>query len=301
MAFVNRGIDLFVENRLCKLQCQSVKALDHLRYHYYAGYCYCVWKNWPKALEFFTIVLTTPTEIVSMVQVDAYLKYILVSLIGYNKLVDLPSFTSPAFTRVQRKIAMDYLDLAQAFTDNDLKKLDDLITTKSQLFLKQKNFGLVRQVRVAFQQKRVLNLTDVFTKLPIQVAAEQCGWRDFHGSNDKDCAKFRDFVAEMITSNKITASISDNGMEVSFGDSKLVGSTTDIMRNVMGKVQEVTRAKEELAAVEDSVRRDDQLIRVQLVEDGGLNVSAPLINDGGIGISQIELENQKNLLAQYGV
>ncbi len=45
-----------------EIQGKSVTALCNLRYHYYAGYCFCVQKKFQKAIDFFTIVLTASTD-----------------------------------------------------------------------------------------------------------------------------------------------------------------------------------------------------------------------------------------------
>lgn len=55
---------------------------DHLKYFLYGAMLYLGVKNWERALLFLEIVIATPTNnTVSMVQVEAYKKYVLVGLL----------------------------------------------------------------------------------------------------------------------------------------------------------------------------------------------------------------------------
>lgn len=55
---------------------------DHLRYFLYGAMLYLGVKNWERALLFLEIVIVAPTNnTVSMVQVEAYRKYVLVGLL----------------------------------------------------------------------------------------------------------------------------------------------------------------------------------------------------------------------------
>lgn len=59
---------------------------DHLLYFLYGGMIYIALKNWERALLFLEIVVMSPTEnTASMIQVEAYKKWVLVSLIAEGK------------------------------------------------------------------------------------------------------------------------------------------------------------------------------------------------------------------------
>lgn len=56
-----------------------------LLYYYYGGMIYTAVKNFERALYFYEIVITTPAMTVSHIMLEAYKKYILVSLLINGK------------------------------------------------------------------------------------------------------------------------------------------------------------------------------------------------------------------------
>uniref|UniRef100_T1ITU9 COP9 signalosome complex subunit 3 n=1 Tax=Strigamia maritima TaxID=126957 RepID=T1ITU9_STRMM len=61
------------------------EAKHFLLYYYYAGMIYTALKNYGRALYFFEVAITTPSLAVSHIMLEAYKKYILVSLILHGK------------------------------------------------------------------------------------------------------------------------------------------------------------------------------------------------------------------------
>jgi len=92
-----------------------IYSLDNLRYHYFAALAYIALKKFDRALEYLTMVCTAPSEVVSVVQVEAYKKYILVSLISKQQLIPLPRYTPRLLLRFLPKICSEYIELSNAF------------------------------------------------------------------------------------------------------------------------------------------------------------------------------------------
>jgi COP9 signalosome complex subunit 3 len=65
-----------------------------LLYFYYGGMIYTALKNYERALYFFEVCVMTPATAVSHIMLEAYKKYILVSLILNGKIILLPNYTS---------------------------------------------------------------------------------------------------------------------------------------------------------------------------------------------------------------
>jgi COP9 signalosome complex subunit 3 len=65
-----------------------------LLYYYYGGMIYTALKKYERALYFFEVVVTTPSVAVSHIMLEAFKKYILVSLILHEKVLPLPKYTS---------------------------------------------------------------------------------------------------------------------------------------------------------------------------------------------------------------
>ena len=60
-------------------------AKHFLLYYYYGGMIYAALKNYDRALYFFEVAITTPAMAVSHIMLEAYKKYILISLILHGK------------------------------------------------------------------------------------------------------------------------------------------------------------------------------------------------------------------------
>lgn len=71
---------------------QTFDTKSFLQYYYYGGMVYAAVKNYERALYFFEIVITTPAMTVSHIMLEAYKKYILISLIINGK-VSLEKYT----------------------------------------------------------------------------------------------------------------------------------------------------------------------------------------------------------------
>jgi len=65
-----------------------------LSYYYYGGNIYTAMKRYSEALYMYEVVVTTPARAVSIIMLEAYKKYILVSLIIHGKVAPLPKYTS---------------------------------------------------------------------------------------------------------------------------------------------------------------------------------------------------------------
>lgn len=105
-----------------------------LLYYYYGGMIYAALKNWERALYFLEIALTTPSMAISMIMVEAYKKYVLISLIVNGKPPQLPKYTSNIVNRFNKTLGTGYKKLAQAYEKHDSTEVSNIITKHSQTF-----------------------------------------------------------------------------------------------------------------------------------------------------------------------
>ena len=73
-----------------------------LLYYYYGGMIYTALKQYSQALYLFEVAVTTPAMAVSHIMLEAYKKYILVSLILQGKIAPLPKYTSQVVGRYRK-------------------------------------------------------------------------------------------------------------------------------------------------------------------------------------------------------
>jgi len=203
-----------------------VRSIDNLRYFYYCGLVQIAMKKYKEAMEALTMVCTAPSESVSLIQIDAYKKYILCSLIRKQSLVALPRYTPRILTRYFPKFCGEYLELNQAFdskANSDAlgrQKMKKAIEKNLDLYVKDHNFGLVKKVRASCDRNAVKKLTSVYTKLSMEKVNALCRF-----DSVEDTKKV---VLDMIRDGDLSASIDAEGV-VTFYDGTITESDTEML------------------------------------------------------------------------
>lgn len=118
-----------------------------LLYYYYGGMIYAAIKNFDRALYFFEICISTPAMAMSYIMLEAYKKFILVSLILHGKIIVIPKYSSQVITRFMKPIAQVYHVLAVAYATSSSEELRNCIIKYTATFERDNNMGLVKQVR----------------------------------------------------------------------------------------------------------------------------------------------------------
>uniref|UniRef100_A0A671PVM7 COP9 signalosome complex subunit 3-like n=1 Tax=Sinocyclocheilus anshuiensis TaxID=1608454 RepID=A0A671PVM7_9TELE len=134
-------------------------AKHFLCFYYYGGMIYTGLKNSERALYFFEQAITTPAMAVSHIMLEAYKKYILVSLILHGKLQQLPKYTSQIVGRFIKPLSNAYHELAQVYATNNPSELCALVNRHSETFARDNNTGLVKQCLSSLYKKNIQRLT----------------------------------------------------------------------------------------------------------------------------------------------
>ncbi|KAG8199573.1 hypothetical protein JTE90_009411 [Oedothorax gibbosus] len=151
----------------------SYETKSFLLYYYYGGMIYTSLKNFERALYFYEVAITTPSMAVSHIMLEAYKKYILVSLILYGKVLNLPKFTSQVVGRFIKPLSQAYHDLATSYATNSPVEVRSIITKHSEVFVRDNNMGLVKQCMSFLYKKRIQMLTKTFLTLSLSDMANK--------------------------------------------------------------------------------------------------------------------------------
>lgn len=149
-----------------------------LLYYYYGGMVYAAVQNLDRALYFFEMALTTHSLAVSSIMLEAYKKYILISLIVHGKVQQLPKYTPQVVNRFIRPMSQQYLDLAVAYSSNSADELKAVIAKHADVFSRDKNQGLVNQVLQSLHKKNIQRLTKTFLTLSLSDVASRVSLSD---------------------------------------------------------------------------------------------------------------------------
>lgn len=145
----------------------SPDAKHLLLYFYYAGCIYAGMKQFEPALFFFEQALTAPAIVLSQIMIESYKKFILVSLINKGKLPLLPKYTSRIVINQIKPICSVYHEVASAFVNYEQEKLIQLSQKYHDVFVMDRNIGLIKQVQQSFNKKNIQKLTKTFITLSL--------------------------------------------------------------------------------------------------------------------------------------
>lgn len=144
-------------------------ARDLLLYCYYGGIICIGQKQYPKAMELLHNVVTAPMSITSAIAVEAYKKYILVSLVRLGQFsTSFPKYTSSAAQRNLKNFSQTYLELVNSYSTGRISELETFVQANKEKFLSDKNLGLVKQVVSSMYKRNIQRLTQTYLTLSLQ-------------------------------------------------------------------------------------------------------------------------------------
>ncbi|KAF9429059.1 hypothetical protein BGZ76_001875 [Entomortierella beljakovae] len=214
---------------------------DFLLYHYYGGMIHAYLKRFDRAVEFFKLAVSAPAEVASAIQIEAYKKYVLTSLLHYGKVPVLPKYTANPVQRCLKAQCGAYVEFATAYE----KKSNQVIRTELErvkpFLVRDKNFGLAKQCMEALHRRNIQDLTRTYLTLSIEDITTIIGLNtEPEGKN-----RVEGIIVKMIESGAIFARISHEhaGGMVSFLDDPNQHdniATTDIINAQIQKATAIT-------------------------------------------------------------
>lgn len=195
-----------------------------LLYYHYGGMVYLAMKKYENAFFCFQNVITTPALAVSHVMLEAYKKYVLVSLYLHEKIVPLPKYTSNVVSRFLKPMSSPYGELAESFASHDPDQLRSIANKHQQVFQADSNVGMVKQVIASLNKKRIQKLTKTFLTLSLTDMAARVKLRD---ANEAES-----YLLEMIEDGTIFATIDQQAGMVSFHDDPESYNTPDMLKKI---------------------------------------------------------------------
>lgn len=146
----------------------------YLEYYLYSGMVFIALKDWEKALFFLEVCLTAPgSHTASMIQVEAYRKFVLVGLLHNNRIPKAPKTATPSAIKNIRAIAKPYDCLADAFKSHDADRFRAELAEGQSLWSQDGNARLVLQLFDAFKKYAVIRLGKTFVALSITEVARR--------------------------------------------------------------------------------------------------------------------------------
>jgi len=195
----------------------TLKATNVLEYDLLCGMAYIARRSWQKAASALERVITFPTKDggTSKIMVDAYKKWVLVSLLKDGKHGEPPSITGQAALKQYSVHGKPYTTLAGFFTADDANTLKQEVERNNTIWAEDGNVGLVQEVLSQYQAWQILNLRDVYSKISIPEIRAQTMSAETGAALAAD-ADIEALVQNMIISGMLNGVVQKNDDEVPY-------------------------------------------------------------------------------------
>ncbi|XP_062507632.1 COP9 signalosome complex subunit 3-like [Corticium candelabrum] len=227
-----------------------------LLYYYYGGMIYTGLKQFERALHFFEVAVTTPAQALSAIMLEAYKKYIVVSLLLHGKVGLLPKYTSGVVARYLKPMCGAYNDLSAAYSSNSSAELQRVVAKHTDIFTRDTNMGLVKQVVASMNRKNILRLTKTFLTLSLTDVANRV-----HLSGSKEA---EEYVLRMIEDGEIFATIDQAAGMVSFHDSPESYSDDRMRVHIDSEIQKSMKLTRQIQQMDQDIAVNPQFVRKTL-------------------------------------
>ncbi|XP_028131422.1 COP9 signalosome complex subunit 3 [Diabrotica virgifera virgifera] len=224
-----------------------------LLYYYYGGMIYLAVRNLDRALYFFEVAITTPSLAVSHIMLESFKKYILVSLLLYGKIQSIPKFASQVVSRFIKPLSQPYYELANAFILNNTAELNTVLNKHSEMFTRDHNMGLVKQVSSVLYKKNIQRLTKTFLTLSLSDVASRVGL--------SSPVEAENHILQMIEKQQIYATINQKDGMVVFRDEPEKYSGPDVLKGLEEQLAVCMELDRQILAMDEEIQVNPQYVK----------------------------------------
>lgn len=221
---------------------------DFLLYCYYGGMIFIGLKRFNKALEFFQHAITAPATTLTAITVEAYKKFVLVSLIQTGQVPAFPKYTPAVVQRNLKSCTQPYIDLANNYSSGKISVLESCVNTNTEKFNNDSNLGLVKQVLSSLYKRNIQRLTQTYLTLSLQ---------DIASTVQLETAKQAELhVLQMIQDGEIFATINQKDGMVSFNEDPEQYKTCQMTEYIDTAIRRIMALSKKLTTVDEQISCD---------------------------------------------
>nr|XP_027202690.1 COP9 signalosome complex subunit 3-like [Dermatophagoides pteronyssinus] len=241
--------------------CYDVKYF--LSYYYYGGIIYSILQNYERAFLFFQTVLSVTGAAISQISIEAYKKYILISLLQNGRV--LPLMAKQVNTYLNRSVKPfcgPYNMLITAYTNGSIETLNDIFDTYRNDYQDDQNIGLVKQVIGSLVKVKMQKLTKTFMTLSLKDMAQRV-----HLPNVEEAEKK---ILHMIENGEIFAQINQKDGMVEFHDNPEKYDSLQMYKMIEEQINKCMCLNEKLKLLDQDIAINPKYIQKMRNNDGDL-------------------------------
>ncbi|TYI63790.1 hypothetical protein E1A91_D09G041400v1 [Gossypium mustelinum] len=222
---------------------------DLFLFCYYGGMI-SIGKKWfRKALELLHNVVTAPMSTVNAIAVEAFKKYILVSLIHHGQSpTNLPKYASSVAQRNLKNLCQPYIELANSYSNGKIADIETYVEANKDKFESDNNLGLVKQAVSSMYKRNIQRLTQTYLTLSLQDIANRVQL------NSPKEAEMH--VLQMIKDGEIYATINQKDGMVRFLEDPEQYKTCEMIEHIDSSIQRLMTLSKKLNGLDELMSCD---------------------------------------------
>ncbi|KAL5186956.1 COP9 signalosome complex subunit 3 [Glycine soja] len=223
---------------------------DLFLYCYYGGMICIGQKRFQKALDLLHNVVTAPMSTINAIAVEAYKKYILVSLIRHGQFsTSLPKYSSSTAQRNLKNFCQPYVELANSYGTGKIAELEAYVKANAEKFESDNNLGLVKQVVSSMYKRNIQRLTQTYLTLSLQDIANTVQL------NSPKEAEMH-VLQMVIQDGEIYATINQKDGMVRFLEDPEQYKTCEMIEHIDSSIQRIMALSRKLTATDEQISCD---------------------------------------------
>ncbi|GAA6016135.1 hypothetical protein JCM11491_000678 [Sporobolomyces phaffii] len=259
-----------------------IKYQDHLLYHYLGGTILALLGDYVRASDLLEICVSAPGSAVSLIQLDAYKKLVLVQLLAYGKTLPLPKYTTPPAQNAYKSLLGVYNEYVGAFASLDKTKLFSAREKGRDVFTRDHNLGLVHLVEQSLRRRVIQKLTSTWSTLSLGQLTKLVGMDDRVDAQVEDVERE---IARMVESRDLFATISADptgprsSKIVTFSDDPEPYLSHDTVKRVTEAIERAKRLEAVWSEEGDKMEEGKEFVAKMhqtLASGGGAGLPPPL-------------------------
>ena len=201
-------------------------------------------KQFEKARNALETCICCPASCLSAIALEAYKKLLLVNLLLHGKAYSFTKQCPFAVSKMVGKYCPGYLEYASVFESGDRAQMVECIAQYENVFVADKNLGLVKQTKSHYIKQSIKNLTATYETLSLSDIADAVGL--------SSTAEVATHLEQMVASGTVCARIDATKQMAHFEDEEDNSSMScAILSHEINAIKHLT---ERMAALDDSLK-----------------------------------------------
>jgi len=239
----------------------GIESVDVRLYFYYGGVVYSALKMYKHAQDFFLNVISFPAFLTSEIMIEAYKKYVLVSLIHEGNVPSVSRFTGNGISRHIKQRCQAYEDLTNSYGTHSPEDFNNCIINHQDILLKDNNLGLARQVLHSLTNDNITKLTKTYITLSVKNIGEKA---KIHEQE----VEFR--ILKMIRKGQIYAQINQKDGMISFHENPDHYNTSSTMSYLDNNIHNTITLFKSVRSLDETITTSHQYIQKMVQSEKGL-------------------------------